>query len=1060
MKKVISLALSTFLLICMMLPAFAAEDITADPMVFKLNKNTTDISGGDAANSSSSYATMQVNQYLQYTVNTENAATYSLSFTCGTAAGKSTSLQVSVNGTVQIASAPLVDSGGHSTRVASEIGNITLSAGANVIRFKALGGAAVCTQFTLTKLRSVYSIDVKQANFTEGEYYVTTSHSVSGWWDNGNFIIMRGANGSNDDTWIQKTITVEESGWYGLNAYMGTSDTGFVLQVDVDGATKLSKEIEPTGAYSTYADREIGNVYLEAGERTIRFVSPTAVKAAFLKTLTFGEAKEEIKDGKWSKSITPTSIYSHSGYSSGDADLSYNFCVNLRGSKKFTVVVYTEKALTYELTASYGTSQADETIAVSVNGNTQLAAAPLDLTGNYSITGGHHVGYITLNRGINEITFGMGQGADNAIVMSQVDLTLADSFQNDVFTAWVREGAVPEIFFSGDNAGWYTAAGSKCATMRANSYTIYDVYTEEEHVVNVTVDMASSENISFSLDVNGKTVISKESIGKPSTGYTKFGQVTSPTLVTIPAGHSTIKYLQTAGAGNLRSLVFEDADVNEAYILDFAVENKDGGRMVYAARDGLEAYAAVTVRKLGEVDDSYLLTVAQYDGKELVDASTITVDVSDIAHKETKTIKSKLVLKGTGTAVKGFLWDSDTLAPLAESITYPDVKIFPDNVLDTYVNYQLATDTLNNDGVNYAEYGVHDDTYDIDAIFYDGYNGTKVYAYIGIPKTASADHKVPAMVLVHGGIGKAEISWVKKWNDLGIAAIAMDLYGGGPEADSSTSNGKKKHPYAGIEPWGSAAFLADFEKAGMYQTVISVINAHNLLRQDERVDNDRIGITGISWGGVTTTTTIGVDNRFMFAAPVYGCGYLDQCRTGFGSSFSGSTKSILWDPANFAAKATMPVLYVNGDQDAHFSINATSDSACVTKDATISIHHALAHSQGAGDSVQQIYRYAQNMFSGKNTNLRITDSSVENGVLTANYTKPEGTTITKVTLYYITSDDLAYGGGSAIGWKSVTTYTDSGNAITVDIPEGATFCYASITDNYGDIISTKYIKVK
>lgn len=52
------------------------------------------------------------------------------------------------------------------------------------------------------------------------------------------------------------------------------------------------------------------------------------------------------------------------------------------------------------------------------------------------------------------------------------------------------------------------------------------------------------------------------------------------------------------------------------------------------------------------------------------------------------------------------------------------------------------------------------------------------------------------------------------------------------------------------------------------------------------------------------------------------------------------------------------------------------------------------------------------------------------------------------------------GGGSAIGWKTVTTYVDSGSEISVNLPDDATYCYASITDNHGDIISTKFMKVQ
>ena len=440
------------------------------------------------------------------------------------------------------------------------------------------------------------------------------------------------------------------------------------------------------------------------------------------------------------------------------------------------------------------------------------------------------------------------------------------------------------------------------------------------------------------------------------------------------------------------------------------------------------------------------------DTLRFMDVAIYTVNANNIQN---------VVKNANYDVTKVFLWeDLETMRPLTNEEIFDNTNIFSESVLDTVVNYQLAKNTLNNDGVLYEEYGVHDDKYDIDAIFYDGYKNTKVYAYMGIPKNASSENKVPAMVLVHGGLGKAEISWVKKWNDLGIAAIAMDLYGAGPEQDDTTSNGKKVHPYAGMAPWGSTAFLSNYENAGMYQSVINVINAHNLLRQNESIDNSRIGITGISWGGITTCTTIGVDNRFMFAVPVYGCGYLDRCRSGFASSFAGDETTSLWDPSNFVSKATMPVLYVNGDADPHFSINATSDTASVTKDSTISIHHSLSHSQTVADSIQQVYRYAQNMFADVNTNIEIMESRAENGKMTVNYTKPSGTSISGVTMYYITADDLVVGGGSAIEWGTVTDYSDDGNAISVNIPADATYCYASVNDNYGDIISTRFMKVR
>ena len=44
---------------------------------------------------------------------------------------------------------------------------------------------------------------------------------------------------------------------------------------------------------------------------------------------------------------------------------------------------------------------------------------------------------------------------------------------------------------------------------------------------------------------------------------------------------------------------------------------------------------------------------------------------------------------------------------------------------------------------------------------------TRVFAWWGLPRGASAQRKVPAMVLVHGGGGTAFARWVKAWNDRG-----------------------------------------------------------------------------------------------------------------------------------------------------------------------------------------------------------------------------------------------------------------------------------------------------
>ena len=86
---------------------------------------------------------------------------------------------------------------------------------------------------------------------------------------------------------------------------------------------------------------------------------------------------------------------------------------------------------------------------------------------------------------------------------------------------------------------------------------------------------------------------------------------------------------------------------------------------------------------------------------------------------------------------------------------------------------------------------------EIRSLYFQGepYRGqpTRVFAYYATPGSlsgdASIDSELPAVVLVHGGGGKAFSKWVRLWASRGYAAIAMDLTGAGPE--------RKKLPDAG-----------------------------------------------------------------------------------------------------------------------------------------------------------------------------------------------------------------------------------------------------------------------
>ncbi len=167
----------------------------------------------------------------------------------------------------------------------------------------------------------------------------------------------------------------------------------------------------------------------------------------------------------------------------------------------------------------------------------------------------------------------------------------------------------------------------------------------------------------------------------------------------------------------------------------------------------------------------------------------------------------------------------------------------------------------------------------VSAFFYEGlpYQGreTRIFAYYGHPRTVSGQ-KSPAVVLVHGGAGTAFKEWVRLWNERGYAALAMDLEGHvpSPEWQLKECLQLSGHPWSGPEKQGVFTdYMAPVSDQWMYHAVAAVLSGHSLLRSFAEVDSQRVGMTGISWGGIITSLAAGLDDRLSFAMPVYGCGF-------------------------------------------------------------------------------------------------------------------------------------------------------------------------------------------
>jgi dienelactone hydrolase len=250
---------------------------------------------------------------------------------------------------------------------------------------------------------------------------------------------------------------------------------------------------------------------------------------------------------------------------------------------------------------------------------------------------------------------------------------------------------------------------------------------------------------------------------------------------------------------------------------------------------------------------------------------------------------------------------------------------------------------------------------EVRALFYESvpYRGrpTRVFAWLGLPEVAAGE-TCPGMVLLHGGGGTAFDEWVRLWNARGYAAIAMDLCGCVPERPEARHSGEhERHEHGGPPGW-NASFdqVADpVEDQWTYHAVAAALAGHSLLAAQPGVDAERVGVTGISWGGYLTCIVAGVDARLRGAVPVYGCGFLGHDSCWKDNDFPGrSPEQVqrwleLWDPSRYLPRARMPTCWVSGTNDLAYPLSSLGESHRLPPGPrTLCIRVEMPHSHADG----------------------------------------------------------------------------------------------------------------
>lgn len=350
----------------------------------------------------------------------------------------------------------------------------------------------------------------------------------------------------------------------------------------------------------------------------------------------------------------------------------------------------------------------------------------------------------------------------------------------------------------------------------------------------------------------------------------------------------------------------------------------------------------------------------------------------------------------------------------------------------------------------------------VKSLYFEGvkYQGkpTRVFAYYGVP-AGSEGKKVPAMVLIHGGGGTAFDRWVKLWNSRGYAAIAMDTCGCIPVG---TYGSWKRHDHGGPPGWDASfgQLGAPVEDQWTYHAISAAVLAHTLIRSYPEIDVDRIGVTGISWGGYLTSIVAGVDSRYQFAAPVYGCGFLGDNSVWLPAFQKlGKEQADLWlrqwDPSSYLGQAKMPILWVNGTNDFAYPMDSWQKSYRLPKsDKTLCLRIRMPHGHGPpGENPEEIHIYANQILRQEKPLPKFTDQGFTG-------TEAWGTFKTEVP---ITKGELAFtrdgGKWQDRKWDSLPAIVDQATGrITANVPEDAKVFYLNLFDDRNCVVSTQHLE--
>lgn len=327
---------------------------------------------------------------------------------------------------------------------------------------------------------------------------------------------------------------------------------------------------------------------------------------------------------------------------------------------------------------------------------------------------------------------------------------------------------------------------------------------------------------------------------------------------------------------------------------------------------------------------------------------------------------------------------------------------------------------------------------------------TRVFALLGMPKEA-ADGPVPAVVLVHGGGGHAFAPWVKLWNERGYAALAMENTGyfpadehrqtpftEQPEMGDYQTRFAPEAPYASTpDNDGVKTLDRPLTEQWMYHAIAVTLISHAILKGLPQVDPAKIGVCGVSWGGVITTLTLGYDPEWAFAVPIYGSAYLETTPASIAIPFAAADPQSYVVATGRLCRTACPTLWLCWNDDTAFDSRGNSRSYEATRErgARLCIRDQMGHGHRSAWEQPESYVFADSVVKG--TAPLPTVTRQQPGVWTVSAVPASA------RLFWASALPELVGGGLRHYWHTSPAVID-GNRVTATVPPDACDAYLEV----------------